>query len=48
MKGISAKYKKEFVDAFRQSCDELGLVQSDVFRKAMQQVIEEAREKKTA
>lgn len=42
MKFISAKYKNEFVDEFKEACNKLGLKQSDVFRKAMQEVIEKA------
>lgn len=40
MAAISAKYKKEFVQEFKQACTDLGLKQSDVFRKAMEEVIE--------
>lgn len=44
MKFISAKYKKEFVDEFKAACDKLNLKQSDVFRKAMQDIIDKAND----
>lgn len=36
---MSIAYKKEFVDEFKEACRALGLKQSQVFRDAMQQVI---------
>lgn len=42
MSCISAKYKKEFVLEFKEACNKLGIKQSDVFRKAMQNTIEKA------
>lgn len=39
MSHITGKYKKEFVDQFKQACKELGITQSEVFRKAMQETI---------
>lgn len=45
MKGISMMYKTEFVEKFRNACNELGIKQSDVFRKAMQDVIDQADKK---
>ena len=33
---------KEFVDEFKEACKKLGIKQSDVFRKAMQDMIEKA------
>ncbi len=39
---VSASYKKEFVQQFRDSCAKLGIKQSDVFRQAMQDIIEKA------
>lgn len=42
MAGISVRYKKEFVQQFKSACSTLGLKQSDVFRKAMQDVINRA------
>lgn len=41
---VSAKYKKEFVQEFKAACAALGLKQSEVFRRAMEDVIEKARE----
>lgn len=43
MKLAGARYKKEFVDEFKEACLKLGLKQSDVFRKAMQEVIDKAK-----
>lgn len=45
MKGISLMYKTEFVEKFRNACKELGVKQSDVFRKAMQDLIDQAEKK---
>ena len=45
MKSISLRYSSRFVDDFKVACNKLGLVQSDVFRKAMQEVIDEAAAK---
>lgn len=45
MKGISIMSKTEFVEKFRDACKELGIKQSDVFRKAMQEIIDEAEKK---
>jgi hypothetical protein len=45
MKTITGTYKKEFVEEFKEACKKLGLTQSAVFRKAMEEVIEEAKEK---
>ena len=42
MLSISVSYKKEFVTEFREACSKLGIKQSDVFREAMQAVIEKA------
>lgn len=38
---ISIAYKKEFVDEFKEACKALGLKQSQVFRDAMRQVIDQ-------
>lgn len=46
MASVSAKYKKEFVQDFKQACSILGLKQSEVFRNAMEEVIEKAKGKK--
>ncbi|MFR7638254.1 MAG: hypothetical protein ACLUYS_01170 [Allobaculum sp.] len=43
---ITAQYKKEFVLEFKEACAALGLKQSEVFRKAMENVIEEAKAEK--
>lgn len=43
MSHITGKYKKDFVDQFKQACKELGITQSEVFRKAMQETIDEAQ-----
>lgn len=40
---ISGRYKKEFVQEFREACAKLGIKQSDVYRKAMQEVIDQAK-----
>lgn len=45
MKFVRGKYKKEFVDEFKAACDKLGITQSEVFRFAMQQTIDKAKEK---
>lgn len=37
---VTAQYKKDFVDHFKDSCKKLGLSQSEVFRKAMQEIID--------
>lgn len=46
MRSVSAKYKKEFVEEFKEACTTLNLKQSDVFRDAMQQVINNANQVK--
>lgn len=45
MKQVKATYKTEFVDEFKAACDKLSLKQSDVFRKAMQEIIDQAKSK---
>ena len=42
MKQVKASYKTEFVDEFKEACNKLGIKQSDVIRKAMQDMIEKA------
>lgn len=42
MKAIGAQYKKEFVEEFDLACRKLGLVKSQIFRKAMQETIDKA------
>lgn len=43
MKRVSALFKNEFVDEFKEACAKLGIKQSDVIRKAMQDVIDQAK-----
>ena len=45
MMRVSATYKNEFVLAFREACQKLGVSQSEVIRNAMQEVIEKAENK---
>ena len=45
MKTINTKYKADFVNEFKQACKDLGILQSDVFRKAMQETIKKAQKK---
>ena len=40
---VKASFKKDFVTEFKDACKILGIKQSDVIRKAMQETIEEAR-----
>lgn len=43
MKQVKVSYKAEFVESFKEACKKLELKQSDVFRKAMQDIIEQAK-----
>lgn len=43
MKLAGSRYKKEFVDEFKEACLKLNIKQSDVFREAMKKVIDEAK-----
>jgi antitoxin component of RelBE/YafQ-DinJ toxin-antitoxin module len=45
MGSISARYKKEFVEEFKEACRKLNLKQSDVIRNMMQNIINQAKEK---
>ena len=45
MATVNCRYKKEFVQEFKQACAALGIKQSDVIRKAMQEVIDQAKNK---
>ena len=45
MKLVGSRYKNEFVDEFRAALIKLDLKQSDVIRKAMQDVIDQANNK---
>ncbi len=47
MRTINAIYKKSFVDEFKEACKILEVSQSQVFRKAMSDVIKKAAVKKT-
>ncbi|MEG0358855.1 MAG: hypothetical protein RR598_06300 [Anaerorhabdus sp.] len=40
---VSAKYKKEFVEEFKEACKKLSISQSDVFRKAMVETIMDSK-----
>lgn len=42
MKCVSLRYKKDFVDDFRDACNKLGVKQSDIFRDAMENTIKKA------
>ncbi|WP_300628612.1 hypothetical protein [uncultured Thomasclavelia sp.] len=43
MSVVSGKFKKEFVNEFKEACSVLNIKQSDVFRKAMQETIDKAK-----
>ena len=43
MKQVKATYKTEFVDEFKEACANLGSKQSNVFREAMQKIIDESK-----
>ena len=43
MKQVKATYKTEFVDEFKDACAILGIKQSDVFREAMQKIIDQSK-----
>ena len=45
MMRVSATYKNEFVLAFREACQKLGVTQADVIRNAMQETIYKAGNK---
>lgn len=44
-KMITVKYKKEFVNEFNDACKKLGLVKSQVIKKAMEDIIKKAQKK---
>ncbi len=46
MLAVGFRYNKEFVLQFREAAKTLGLQQSDIFRKAMQETINKANSKK--
>lgn len=39
MASVAARYKKEFVQEFKRACKELGISQSEVIKKAMEETI---------
>lgn len=43
MKMVGASYRIEFVQDFKDACEQLNVSQSEVFRKAMQKVINDAK-----
>lgn len=43
MLSVSCRYNSDFVNEFRKALIKLNLKQSDVIRKAMQEVIDEAK-----
>ena len=43
MLSISVKYKKDFVLEFRKALEKLDLKQSDIFRQAMQDIIDKSK-----
>lgn len=45
MMRVSATYKNEFVLAFREACQKLGISQAEVIRNAMQAAINKAENK---
>lgn len=45
MMRVSATYKNEFVLAFREACQKLGVSQAEVIRNAMQETICKAENK---
>ena len=45
MKQVKAAYKIEFVDEFKNACKKLGIKQSEVIRKAMEETIAKANNK---
>lgn len=40
---VSGAYPKAFAQEFKDACKQLGLSQSEVFKKAMQETIEKAK-----
>lgn len=43
---VSARYKKEFVEEYRNSLKKLNLTNSDVIRNMMNEIIEKAKKEK--
>lgn len=46
MKYVGAKYKASFVNEFKEACLILDIKQSEVFRKAIQETIDQVKQKK--
>ena len=46
MSHVGAQYKKDFVDEFKIACKGLGISQSEVIRKAMEETIERYKNQK--
>ena len=44
MVSVSARYKKDFVEEFRNACKNLGIKQSDVIRQAMEETISKSKQ----
>ena len=42
MKTVRGTYRNEFVDQFKAACKKLGVSQSEIFRKAMEEIIKKA------
>lgn len=45
MKTVRGSYKTEFVEEFKKAAKILGMSQSQIFRKAMEETIEKAKER---
>lgn len=45
MKSVGASYRADFVDEYKAAAKKLGLKTSDLIRKVMEDVIEQAKEK---
>ena len=45
MISVSARYKKDFVEEFRNACKILGVKQSDVIRQTMEDTINKSKQK---
>lgn len=44
IKKLSCSYQATFVDAFKEACGKLGVTQSEIVRRAMQETIDKAKE----
>lgn len=45
MTTVTGRYKNEFVQEFKEACAFLGVKQSQIFKQAMQEVIDKAKNK---